>query len=88
MNIRLYNTIVISTFCLLGVVVVLLANWLDPVDGDLTRIGGYSENHFGWNDPQESFGENITQFQRADDSFDKAYDIVVYGDSFSHIGPP
>jgi hypothetical protein len=50
-----------------------------PVTGDLTRIGYYSENDFGWNNEQIFFPEPL--FEVGDE--DEEFDIVVIGDSFS-----
>jgi SGNH hydrolase-like domain, acetyltransferase AlgX len=51
----------------------------DPLVGDLTRIGGYSENEFGWNGIEERFTPPLAESGR----LDRGYPIVVIGDSFS-----
>ncbi len=56
--------------------------YIQPLDGDLTRMGGYAEKDFGWNIPQEVLNSNIY----LNKSYDKYYDIVVLGDSFSKHG--
>lgn len=55
----------------------LLALSTDPLVGDLTRIGGWTENDFGQNAPQP-----IIQVH-ANDLHSTAPDIAVLGDSFS-----
>ncbi len=64
---------------LLSVLVVCLGAWLEPLDGDLTRLGGYPENDFGWRGTQVGFSPELAPFGVLGDS----YDVVVIGDSFS-----
>ncbi len=56
--------------------------YIQPLEGDLTRMGGYAERDFGWNIPQEALNQNV----RLNHSYEKYYDIVVLGDSFSKQG--
>jgi SGNH hydrolase-like domain, acetyltransferase AlgX len=49
-----------------------------PVQGDLTRIGGYTENAYGWNAPQKRFIPPLVATK-----YDRPFDIVVLGDSYS-----
>jgi len=55
-----------------------------PFDGDLTRVSGLSEADYGWNEPQDAY---ITEYNfpasRDLSAYDRPYDIVVAGDSFS-----
>lgn len=60
------------------VTAVPLTLFFEPVSGDLTRIGHWSERDFGWNQPQPAVtvhanGTSITNPH-----------VVVLGDSFSH----
>ena len=50
-----------------------------PVSGDLTRIGYYSENEFGWTGDQIAWTEPLFTLNDPGQEFD----IVVIGDSFS-----
>jgi hypothetical protein len=73
-------------FVLLGALaglVFVMAFYMQPLNGELTRMGGYLENDFGWNLPQEKFTKPL--FKRAEslDEYDQYYDVVVLGDSFS-----
>jgi hypothetical protein len=52
---------------------------LEPLSGDLTRLGGYSENEFGWNGVEEKFAPPLAEAGR----LDGGYGVVVIGDSFS-----
>lgn len=53
--------------------------YLQPLFGDLTRIGSYSEKDFGWNKPQLVFNQALSEMGR----YDRYHDVVVLGDSFS-----
>lgn len=50
-----------------------------PLRGDLTRPGGYSEYLYGWNAPQARFVPPLAAL-----AYDRPYDIVIVGDSFSN----
>lgn len=64
-----------------------LAAWLEPFEGDLTRVGGKAENFFGWNRPQASFPRNLTRYYtEGGRHYDGSEDIVLFGDSFSQMG--
>ena len=66
-------------------IIVMLSTclYLQPVIGDTTRLGGYSENDFGWNKPQKVFREPANPLQ---DVYDHYVDVLVLGDSFSFGG--
>ena len=57
--------------------------YLQPLSGDLTRIGSYAEKDFGWNKPQLEFKQPLFEMER----YDRYYDVVVLGDSFSTGSP-
>jgi len=57
----------------------VLGIYLEPLYGDLTRVGFYSEREFGWNKPQLAFSEPVSMMGR----YDRYHDVVVLGDSFS-----
>ena len=76
---RNYLVILFSSLIAMVSGVLALALWLQPLSGDLTRLGGFAENDYGWNAPQRAFDP-----PRAEPgSLDRAYDIVVIGDSYS-----
>jgi hypothetical protein len=54
-----------------------------PFDGDLTRLGGYSEHDYGWNDKQSFLISDLS----VKGEIGVYYDIMVVGDSFSHQQP-
>jgi hypothetical protein len=53
---------------------------LQPLEGDLTRLGGYSSNDFGFTAAKEASAELHTDFGTR---YDRPYDVLVIGDSFS-----
>ena len=57
--------------------------YLQPLYGDLTRIGSYAEKDFGWNKPQLEFRKPLFDLGR----YDQYRDVVVLGDSFSTTWP-
>jgi hypothetical protein len=70
---------------LVGLSLVLVAgfaacgHWLQPLSGDLTRIGWYAENDYGWNEPKLRFDPPAAEIGR----LDGRYDIIAAGDSFT-----
>ena len=57
--------------------------WVEPYHGDLCRIGGYRENDYGWNLPQKRFKDCHYTIGKNLSDYDRYYDIVTIGDSFS-----
>ena len=57
----------------------VLGVFLEPLYGDLTRIGSHSERSFGWSVPQLEFSKPLYTEKK----YDRYHDIVVLGDSFS-----
>ncbi len=60
-----------------------LAWWLQPVYGDLTRIGGHAERDFGWNQPMLEFEPLLATFG----AWEHPVDVLVLGDSFANLRP-
>lgn len=79
-----YNTILLGAILCASLAVAYVAVTIQPLNGDLTRIGGYNEKDFGWRLPQRYF-ENDYLFEVADSlqDYDQAFDVVVLGDSFA-----
>mgnify|MGYP000911010670 CR=1 FL=1 len=57
----------------------VLGIYLQPVAGDLVRIGSYAEKDFGWNMPQKEFDKPLSDMS----GYERYHDVVVLGDSFS-----
>jgi len=82
LNIRKYNLIILVPLGIVFLILYSLALTLEPIDGDLTRTGPYLETEFGWNEPQEQFPKNIYTLEK-NEPYDKYYDVVIVGDSYS-----
>jgi hypothetical protein len=73
--IRTFLAIAIPTIAVLAGV----SAFEDPVRGDLTRVGGYSENRYGWRATHRRFVPPLIST-----AYDRRHDIVVIGDSYSN----
>lgn len=82
MNIKRYNLIILVPLGIVFLILYTLALTLEPIDGDLTRTGPYLESKFGWNEPQEQFEKDIYTLEK-NEPYDKYYDVVIVGDSYS-----
>lgn len=76
---RRYITVLFGGVGLIAGVLLAVAVWLEPNAGDLTRLGGFAENQFGWVGEQVQYTPPLAQ--PYDSS--QAYDVLVIGDSFS-----
>ncbi len=81
-----YNLILFIPLGVLFAVFIGLALWVEPIEGDLTRLGGFTENDFGWNEPQQRFSSMLYTFDKGRD-YKQYHDVVVLGDSFSITFP-
>jgi hypothetical protein len=76
---RLFNAVFAAGYLLI-LVVALVAAWkLEPLSGDLARVGNYRESDFGWRSAQ--IGLRAPHAHEA--SLSESADIFVLGDSFS-----
>lgn len=55
MNPKRYVIAIVAATLTLVSAMWLLAYWLQPVYGDLVRIGGHTERDYGWNLPMREF---------------------------------
>ncbi len=78
-----YNIYVLVALLLLAAVLFSLALFMRPVEGNLTRLGGYLSNNFNVNDERKVFKEPLYKLAKKIDDYDRYYDVVVIGDSFS-----
>jgi hypothetical protein len=83
---RTYNSFLLVPLGTLFAVVASLSLWIQPLSGDLTRLGGFAENDFGWYEPQQQFPSLLFTFAKSH-KYDRYYDVVVLGDSFSDRYP-
>ena len=75
---RGYNLLFVALVVPPVLLMLVLALTQEPLRGDLTRPGGYTEADYGWNQPQERFSPPIVSTR-----YDRPFDVVVLGDSFS-----
>ena len=61
----------------------LMTVYIDPVYRELSRLGGYTENHYGENLPQEHFERPLFEKAHTIEEYKGYYDVVIIGDSFS-----
>ena len=61
----------------------VLSFYMEPISNELTRMGGYLENDYGWNSPQEHFIQPLFKKAYSIEDYQQYYDVVVVGDSFS-----
>jgi hypothetical protein len=66
-----------------GLLLFIYGIYLQPLYGDLTRIGLFSEREFGWHGTQQTFKEAAY----IQDQYKRHADVVVLGDSFSRAWP-
>lgn len=82
LSIKKYNSIILIPLGIVFLILYALALTLEPIDGDLTRTGPYLESEFGWNAPQEQFEKDLYVLEK-NEKYDKYYDVVIVGDSYS-----
>src|SRR5258708_36544304 len=70
----------LSYACVLGFG--LYGRHFEPLTGDLTRIGWFAENEFGWTLPQRRFVPPLAPAA----SLDGRYELIAIGDSFPAEG--
>lgn len=76
---RRYLCVLLGLCGALVAYVLFMSIVMQPLVGDLTRVGGFSENEYGWNGAEERFMPPLAEPGR----LDRDYPIVVVGDSFS-----
>ncbi len=80
---RTYCLLLYASITIVTVAFFATAIYLEPNSGDLTRMGGYPENWYGWTQLQTRFPQPLY----ARDNYNQYHDVVVFGDSFSTQQP-
>lgn len=81
-----FNKVLMLTVIVISLVLVATSLYLDkPTGGDMTRVGGYSDNDYGWNKPLEIYEHPL--YQRNNGDYHGYDDLLVLGDSFSSANP-
>ena len=78
-----YTLFLVGGAVLLVLAAGLYGRSLEPLYGDLTRIGWFSENDFGWHLPKERFAPLAAELGTPEGT----YDVVAIGDSFTGEDP-
>lgn len=86
MDYKKYNLFISAPLLIFLTIVVALGMRMQPLDGGLTRVGGFLEKDYGWNKPQKYFSTLKFPFAKGNE-YTKYYDVVVLGDSFSRSYP-
>ncbi len=76
---RAHNLLLIGLAYAAVIAFGLYGRQFEPLTGDLTRIGWFAENEFGWTLPQRRFVPPLA----APVTLDGRYDILAVGDSFT-----
>jgi hypothetical protein len=76
---RTYSLLLIGLGIAMAAGFGLYGRAFEPLSGDLTRIGWYSENEFGWTKPEQRFDPPLA----LPGALDGSYDIIALGDSFT-----
>ena len=80
---KAYNFLVLGCVSFFVLSAVYLGFILQPLDGDLTRVGGLPEREYGWNRPQKRFPERLFSYYDPQQPLQEV-DVIVLGDSFSN----
>ena len=80
-----FNMLLLSVVALVSTILVSTSLYLEPITGNLTRVGGYSENDYGWNKPQERYAAPLYKVNT--EKYKGYDDLLVLGDSFSSGNP-
>ncbi|MBQ0721057.1 MAG: hypothetical protein KBT88_03730 [Gammaproteobacteria bacterium] len=76
---KTYTNILLSIYFTGLLLLTGLGFYLQPLRGDLTRIGGFAENNFAGSKTEQVFAESLSDY----DQYEHYYDVIVMGDSFS-----
>lgn len=80
---RGYNRLVLGLVGTFVLYAAYLALTLEPITGDLTRVGGLPERDYGWLGEKPRFVPELFQYQPENKPL-KSAQVLVLGDSFSH----
>jgi SGNH hydrolase-like domain, acetyltransferase AlgX len=76
---RTYSLLLIGLGIAMAAGFGLYGRTFEPLSGDLTRLGWYSENEFGWTKAEQHFDPPLA----VPGTLDGRYDIIALGDSFT-----
>lgn len=74
-----YVALVVAVFVVIGSAVIYLGAVTEPYVGDVSRLGGYRERDFGWQQPQQ----RIVPHAYVMDRYAPGSDMLIIGDSMT-----
>ena len=77
-----YVACLVSVFALAFVGITSGLFFIEPFQGDLTRVGAFREAEYRWIEPQRYFTEPRTLSADSLDEYREPCDLLVVGDSF------
>jgi len=80
---QVYNYFILFFVTVFFLVLVSLAFYMKPLEGNLTRLGGFLENNYEMINKQQSFQNPLFKTAKSIREYDQYFDVVVLGDSFS-----
>ena len=83
MSPRRYTTCLLCVFALAFVLITAGLFFVEPFQGDLTRVGAFREAEYRWTEPQRYFTEPRTLHANSLDEYREPCDLLVIGDSFT-----
>ncbi len=77
-----YVSVLLSITSVCLIIIFMTAFYIQPLEGELTRLGFYSERDYGWNIPQKKIrgGANMVK------EYSGNSEVLIIGDSFSTSG--
>lgn len=78
-----YNLMVVTGWLLAVGVLLFVSQSMRGDGGELARLGGYRYDDFRSSSEIEVFSEPLYRLARSTEEYDRPYDVVVLGDSFS-----
>ena len=79
MPFSLYNKSLFIFISIFLFPMLVLSFYMEPISNELTRMGGYLENDYGWNSPQEHFIQPLFKRAYSIEGYQHYYDVVVVG---------
>ena len=78
-----YAACLVSVFALAFVGITAGLFFIEPFQGDLTRVGAFREAEYRWTEPQRYFTEPRTLSADSLDEYREPCDLLIIGDSFT-----
>jgi len=80
---KIYNIYLLLVLLALSISLLGLSFFMRPIEGNLTRLGGFLSNDFSINENRFEFKKPLYKLAKKLSDYDRYYEIVIIGDSFS-----